>query len=141
MALAVELYGDQFSRINLIGLIVCLAGICCHLYHKYKTFNNYINVLHNETESTDTVTSTNNNNTTNDNETIAYRFSDTKQHSSQTVPLLNPIDSDDEFDTTNTTINNTTNTIISNHHSGGNTKAANASDTIFDVLKHRDVIR
>lgn len=35
MVLAVEFDGDQLSTVNVLGLIVCLIGTCCHLIHKY----------------------------------------------------------------------------------------------------------
>lgn len=37
LALAVTFKKDQLSLINVIGLVVCLAGIVCHLLHKYST--------------------------------------------------------------------------------------------------------
>ncbi|XP_030385186.1 solute carrier family 35 member C2 isoform X2 [Scaptodrosophila lebanonensis] len=37
LALAIELNDDQLSFINVVGLVVCLIGIMCHLLHKYST--------------------------------------------------------------------------------------------------------
>lgn len=36
LALAVTIRKDHLSVINYIGLIICLAGIVCHLLHKYS---------------------------------------------------------------------------------------------------------
>ncbi|EDW79509.2 uncharacterized protein Dwil_GK20374 [Drosophila willistoni] len=36
LVLAVTIKGDQLSSINIVGLAVCLAGIICHLVHKYS---------------------------------------------------------------------------------------------------------
>ena len=33
-----ELYGDQLSLINVLGLVMCLGGICCHVVHKFWTY-------------------------------------------------------------------------------------------------------
>ncbi|XP_053684396.1 solute carrier family 35 member C2 [Sabethes cyaneus] len=38
LVLAVELYGDQLSLVNVLGLILCLGGICCHVVHKFWTY-------------------------------------------------------------------------------------------------------
>lgn len=36
--LAVEWNGDQLSLINVIGLIMCLLGVSCHVFHKIRSF-------------------------------------------------------------------------------------------------------
>lgn len=38
LVLAVELYGDQLSLLNVLGLVMCLGGICCHVVHKFWTY-------------------------------------------------------------------------------------------------------
>ncbi|XP_055626821.1 solute carrier family 35 member C2 [Toxorhynchites rutilus septentrionalis] len=38
LVLAVELYGDQLSLVNVLGLVMCLGGICCHVVHKFWTY-------------------------------------------------------------------------------------------------------
>lgn len=38
LVLAVELYGDQLSLINVLGLFMCLGGICCHVVNKFCTY-------------------------------------------------------------------------------------------------------
>ncbi|XP_055702663.1 solute carrier family 35 member C2 isoform X2 [Phlebotomus papatasi] len=39
IVLAVEANGDQLSLHNVLGLALCLAGICCHVAHKYWIFS------------------------------------------------------------------------------------------------------
>ncbi|XP_058460677.1 solute carrier family 35 member C2 [Malaya genurostris] len=38
LVLAVELYGDQLSLINVLGLVMCLGGICSHVVSKFWTY-------------------------------------------------------------------------------------------------------
>lgn len=38
LVLAVETKGDQLSGVNVLGLVMCLAGIACHVAHKYSVF-------------------------------------------------------------------------------------------------------
>lgn len=37
LVLAVELAGDRLSALNVVGLVMCLGGICSHVLHKYRT--------------------------------------------------------------------------------------------------------
>lgn len=37
LVLAVELNGDRLSVTNVVGLVICLGGICSHVLHKYQT--------------------------------------------------------------------------------------------------------
>lgn len=39
LILAVEMKGDTLSFVNVIGLILCLCGIGCHVAHKYSVFS------------------------------------------------------------------------------------------------------
>lgn len=41
LVLAVEWNGDQLSPINVVGLLVCLSGIICHVIHKIQTTAKY----------------------------------------------------------------------------------------------------
>uniref|UniRef100_T1GDK9 Uncharacterized protein n=1 Tax=Megaselia scalaris TaxID=36166 RepID=T1GDK9_MEGSC len=36
LVLAVEINNDQMTGMNILGLVMCLGGICCHLIHKYS---------------------------------------------------------------------------------------------------------
>lgn len=36
LVLAVEMKGDQLSTLNILGLVLCLGGIVCHVSHKYS---------------------------------------------------------------------------------------------------------
>lgn len=38
LVLAVETKGDQLSAVNVVGLVLCLGGIACHVIHKYSVF-------------------------------------------------------------------------------------------------------
>lgn len=126
-----EYNGDQLSLINALGLVVCLAGICCHVVHKYSTLTklqelnaydessdlhlNEASLSNNGAGATGQASSSNIND---------YNFSTstTKKHSSLTVPLLEETDSDDDDTSPN-----------------GNKD--NSSDVIFDILKRRDMQR
>ncbi|XP_037938988.1 solute carrier family 35 member C2-like [Teleopsis dalmanni] len=121
LALAFEFNGDQLSLINVLGLVVCLAGICCHLLHKYTMLVKLeaINSIHNDNDLTFLDTTINNNgvNTSHHNQTFNTAH---RAHTNLTVPLLDETDSDDS----------------NNGH-----KEQNSSDVIFDVLKRRDMQR
>jgi len=117
LALAVTIRKDHLSVINYIGLIICLAGIVCHLLHKYSNMKEMQRQQELQLD--------------NDQEESSpgeYKFNDgsaivgvhVKSHSTLTVPLLEQTDSEDE--------------------SGASNKQ-NASDVIFDVLKRRDMQR
>uniref|UniRef100_A0A1B0FR02 Sugar phosphate transporter domain-containing protein n=1 Tax=Glossina morsitans morsitans TaxID=37546 RepID=A0A1B0FR02_GLOMM len=130
LALAVELNGDQLTLINVLGLIVCLAGICCHLLHKYsmltkiEDFQTYdeTNEMHFNDNSIN-ASNANVNVAGVNNESTSSSFSFlNKQHSSQMVPLLEETDSEDD----------------GTDHNG---PKVNSSDVIFDILKRRDMPR
>uniref|UniRef100_A0A1A9WCR2 Sugar phosphate transporter domain-containing protein n=1 Tax=Glossina brevipalpis TaxID=37001 RepID=A0A1A9WCR2_9MUSC len=130
LALAVELNGDQLTLINVLGLIVCLAGICCHLLHKYsmltkiEDFQTYdeANEMHfNENSVNASTASTNVSGINSESSSSSFSFLN-KQHSSQMVPLLEETDSEDD----------------GTDHNG---PKVNSSDVIFDILKRRDMPR
>ncbi|XP_062130624.1 solute carrier family 35 member C2 [Drosophila sulfurigaster albostrigata] len=116
LALAVAYKGDQLSSINLVGLGVCLAGICCHLWHKYTSMamlNKQQLALQLDNDGEDM--------------SAEYEFNKSNSsagasgsHATLSVPLLEQTDSDD--DSANDSANK-----------------QNASDVIFDVLKRREV--
>lgn len=37
LILAVEVNGDQMSTLNMLGLVMCLSGIACHIIHKFSS--------------------------------------------------------------------------------------------------------
>ncbi|XP_036337740.1 solute carrier family 35 member C2 [Rhagoletis pomonella] len=128
LSLGVEINGDQLSLINVFGLIVCLAGICMHLLHKYLTFTKMETVNMDEDDGELCFNETNISPTTNCNNQSSGNAITSgnvltavlqKKHSAQTVPLLEQSDSDDS----------------------NNDNEQNASDVIFDVLKRRDMQR
>ncbi|XP_017057971.1 solute carrier family 35 member C2 [Drosophila ficusphila] len=120
LALAVTLKKDQLSVINYIGLVICLAGIVCHLLHKYTSMK--------ETQRQQKEQGFNDDQDEspageyNFNEGSAIAGVHVKSHSTLTVPLLEQTDSEDE-----------------SGHDPSNKQ--NASDVIFDVLKRRDMQR
>ncbi|XP_014100270.1 solute carrier family 35 member C2 isoform X2 [Bactrocera oleae] len=129
LALGVELNGDQLSLINVLGLVVCLAGICMHLLHKYLTLTKIESLEMGEeegelrfNETSISSTANSNNHQTSGNAGPGGNVLSTvlqKKHSSQTIPLLEQSDSDDS----------------------NNDNERSASDVIFDVLKRRDMQR
>ncbi|XP_044313969.1 solute carrier family 35 member C2 isoform X2 [Drosophila rhopaloa] len=120
LALAVTLKKDQLSFINYIGLTICLAGIVCHLLHKYTSMK--------ETQKQQRDLQFDND--LEESSPKEYKFIEgnanvgvhVKSHSKLTVPLLEQTDSEDE-----------------SGHDPNNKQ--NASDVIFDVLKRRDMQR
>ncbi|KAH8349996.1 hypothetical protein KR084_011021 [Drosophila pseudotakahashii] len=120
LALAVTLKKDQLSVINYIGLVICLAGIVCHLLHKYTSMK--------ETQRQQKDLDFDNDQ--DESSPGEYKFNEgsvivgvhVKSHSTLTVPLLEQTDSEDE-----------------SGHDASNKQ--NASDVIFDVLKRRDMQR
>lgn len=111
LVLAVEVLGDQLSPINIMGLVLCLCGICCHVAHKYTTYirmkSEEVFIVNNDSMS--------NNISTN----VKFR-----NNTAQSIPLL---DSND--------LNN------SDSEGSHNSDNQNASDVIFDILKRRDASR
>lgn len=128
--MAVAYNGDQLSLVNCLGLVVCLAGICCHIVQKYSTLkkseeidvagdDDSFDLHYNEAALTGPTSGHNSSLQLND--ATNFAFSATKKHSSLTVPLLEETDSDDD--------------------DGGMQNKDNASDVIFDILKRRDLQR
>ncbi|KAH8302186.1 hypothetical protein KR044_003779 [Drosophila immigrans] len=122
LALAVAYKGDQLSSINLVGLGVCLAGICCHLWHKYTSMSQLNKQqlalqLDNDGEDMSAEYEFNKGNVSSGSHGNA-----SGSHATLSVPLLEQTDSDE--DSANDSANK-----------------QNASDVIFDVLKRRDMQR
>ncbi|EDV50790.1 solute carrier family 35 member C2 [Drosophila erecta] len=117
LALAVTIRNDHLSVINSIGLAICLAGIFCHLLHKY---NNMKEMQKQQELQLDNDQEESNPGEYKFNEGSAIVGVHVKSHSTLTVPLLEQTDSEDE---------------------SGPSNKQNASDVIFDVLKRRDMQR
>ncbi|XP_061398433.1 solute carrier family 35 member C2 [Musca vetustissima] len=129
LALAVAYNGDQLTLVNCLGLVVCLAGISCHILHKYSMLSkNEINLSGGDDDSFDMHYSDNtgsvafsagHSNAAHQSGTINSDLNEGgKKHSSLTVPLLEETDSEDDT------------------HESPNKD--NSSDVIFDILKRRD---
>ncbi|XP_064544601.1 solute carrier family 35 member C2 [Drosophila montana] len=122
LALAVALKGDQLSPINLVGLAVCLAGIACHLLHKYSSMaklNKQQLALQLEDDGEDMCAEYDFNK---GNVIVGVHGNSAGTHATLTAPLLEQTDSEDES-------------------AADSANKQNASDVIFDVLKRRDMQR
>lgn len=122
LALAVAYKGDQLSPINLVGLVVCLAGICCHLLHKYSTMaqlNKQQLALQMDNDGEDMSAEYDFNKGS---VLVGVHGNAMGSHATLSVPLLEQTDS--EEDSNNDARNK-----------------QNDSDVIFDVLKRRDMQR
>lgn len=122
LALAVAYKGDQLSSINLVGLGVCLAGICCHLWHKYTSMSQLNKQqlalqLDNDGEDMSAEYEFNKGNPI-----VGVHGNSSGSHATLSVPLLEQTDSEEDS-------------------ANDSTNKQNASDVIFDVLKRRDMQR
>lgn len=116
-----EINGDQLTLLNVLGLILCLGGICCHVIHKYTMFTSHSSSSVEKSDNDRQLVPSGYEKTTIRNEHDApiklnYR-------SGQNVPLLNEdfddSDSDDLL----------------------NDKKNDSDVVLFDVLKRRDTRR
>lgn len=122
LALAVAYKGDQLSSINLVGLAVCLAGICCHLLHKYSSMAQLSKQqlalqMDNDGEDMSAEYDFNKGSVL-----VGVHSNTMGSHATLSVPLLEQTDSEDDA-------------------ANDSTNKQNASDVIFDVLKRRDMQR
>lgn len=117
LVLAIELDGDQLTPLNVLGLIMCLGGICCHVIHKYYMMTTSGEYKDNATLDVDTSVSFEK--TMNGGQQVNL----SKYRKDQSVPLL-------QADMLNS----------SDSDESGNDNQ-NGSDVIFDVLKRRDMRR
>lgn len=122
LALAVTYKGDQLSSINLVGLAVCLAGICCHLLHKYSSMAQLSKqqlALQMDNDGDDMSAEYDFNKGS---VLVGVHSNAMGSHATLSVPLLEQTDSEDDA-------------------ANDSTNKQNASDVIFDVLKRRDMQR
>lgn len=147
LVLAVELAGDRLSALNVLGLVMCLGGICSHVLHKYRM------MLRSGARTVDVTGTTSAANGSLANvprsrghadgddgkaggsagtggggaeSTTAVPLLSWRSNGQQSVPLLNgSLDDSDEDD----------------EEDGGAGGRQNSSDIIFDVLKRRDTRR
>lgn len=115
MILAVEFNGDQMSTINMLGLVMCLGGIACHIVHKFSLTKNVQTVAMNGSLPM-TATSNQNHSDGSTKHNVKLNF-----QSSQHTPLL---ESSDEYS-----------------DNASDDLHQNESEVIFDVLKRRDFRR
>lgn len=130
LVLAVQVGGDTLTMMNILGLIMCLGGICCHVSHKFSTYSfdrNEGSVTYDNKKRSkinfEQITSTNQQSGGQQ----SYHNSQLNRTSGQRIPLLDSTDQigcnsdSDDDDSQN-----------------GN---QNSSEVIFDVLKRRDTRR
>lgn len=121
--MAVVMNGDQLSMTNLLGLTLCLGGICCHVVHKFTT-NSRVQVAtaqHHELKENSLDMANHH-----DGQHHSYNSNSRpqiklNQFSGQNLPLLDSTDENSYSDSELSQYDN-----------------QNASDVIFDVLKRRD---
>lgn len=129
LVLAVVYYddGDQMSTVNMLGLVMCLSGITCHIVHKFST-SKIIQTIPIISDGGINPTSREQplqvNYTNYANGNVAKQTMKPKYYSNQHIPLL---DSDDAGNTETDDDSQDT--------------QQNASEVIFDILKRRDVHR
>lgn len=142
LVLAVEYYGEQLSLINVLGLVMCLGGICCHVVHKFWTYTeeHQRNNLDGSTNYDDDEDEDGNNQLHLQNGsakynakfdlTLANRF---KSGSTQHRPLLLVNENCDAEDSDHLVVNNR-NYISDDSDQGGH----ETQDVLFDILKRRE---
>jgi solute carrier family 35, member C2 len=119
LVLAVEINGDQLSVLNVLGLIMCVGGICSHVIHKYWTYLEEQSAASSPESSVEYEKEPNNYK----NKTTTRITNGKYQHKQVKTPLL---DSDDmvHSDSDNSQIDD-----------------KNSSEVLFDILKRRDARR
>lgn len=127
LILAVETKGDRLSFVNVIGLILCLCGIGCHVAHKYAVFT--------KDNSSSSAHNGGNHNASNDSEmgpeateaAIGFRFR-TKAGNQKTLDRSPLLDTDEDED------------VELFHASNGHLKKGEESpdDILSDILQRRD---
>lgn len=122
LVLAVEINGDQLSFMNIMGLVMCLGGICSHVIHKYSIVIRNRNRNNVNNGGSGGGGGGGGNGLFSEPKVPAHHQLKTNYRSSQKVPLLlsdaNLDDSDNSDDSQNDN--------------------QSASEVIFDVLKRRD---
>lgn len=129
LILAVEYNGDQMSAINMLGLVMCLSGIACHIVHKFSITKPVQNIpIISDSSGMTSPTSfehhlhqVNNMNAVNGG--TAKQNIKLNYFSNQHTPLLDSTDDAMHSD------------------SDDSQNQQNASEVIFDVLKRRDIRR
>lgn len=125
LVLAVETKGDQLSFINIVGLIVCLAGIFCHVLNKYNVYarqndqqlrNSHLAAGDGNGESGGSASSNDFN--------VSYKAA----RGQGTTPLLERsslMDSEDDDD-------------VSLFDANGKRKEQSSNDILYDIVQRRD---
>lgn len=124
LVLAVEYQGDQISVMNMLGLVMCLSGIACHVVHKFSVSRNM--------RKTQVISDGGINIATSCEQQLQVNYVNgngskpgmkLNYFSNQNTPLL---DSDDA---------------LHSESDDSQENPQNASEVIFDILKRRDTHR
>ncbi|XP_077302562.1 solute carrier family 35 member C2 [Arctopsyche grandis] len=135
LILAVEINGDEMSRINVLGLIICLIGITGHIIHKFyvnstaQTLTTTINYTSRITEGFFVQETLDTMKGFEGRDLSLFRRNTSKGKSEHSVPLLA------DQDTTSTSINHAHDEDQSLDSDGESNKV------IFDILQRRDIVR
>lgn len=130
LILAVELNGDQMSLINILGLAMCMGGICFHVFHKFclsKPINQ--TKIPNISDTTLMISS----------KPYDHQHSTNMEHlnghlNKQNIRL-------DYFSAQKTPLLDSTDDALHSDSDDTQNNDQNASEVIFDVLKRRDTRR
>lgn len=121
LVLAVVVGGESFSTLNVLGLCMCMGGICIHVFHKYTLLTT---AGGNDDQSPEDGDNGGGVGGDGRDAVVVYDKGSEKQvrlsyRSTQSVPLLNEAMADSDSD-------------------DSQNANQNSSDIIFDVLKRRD---
>lgn len=116
--MAVEINGDQLSALNVLGLILCLGGICSHVLHKYTTLTANTASGGLASDNADNATGV----VTYENHKVRDKQVRLNYRTGQAIPLLDEAIAESDTD-------------------DSQNENQNSSDIIFDVLKRRDIRR
>lgn len=120
--------GDELTTTNLLGLTLCLGGICSHVIHKFATAKPTGKPVTDDIDCTGDGTGRNNSIISNHSYNSSNANNNKQQikldyFSGQNLPLLDSMDDGAQSDSDNSQMGDRT------------------SDVIFDVLKRRDARR
>lgn len=135
LILAVEINGDEMSRINVLGLIICLIGITGHIIHKFyvnstaQTLTTTINYTPRIAEGFVVQETLDTMKGFEGRDLSLFRRNTSKGKNEHSVPLLA------DQDTTSTSI------IHAHDEDQSLDSDGESNKVIFDILQRRDIVR